>query len=299
VEQEIVASKKHPEKEAIRISRILDASIGQDRYPVKVADVALELTPLFNKDPITEVMEENFNKIEGALIKVPSENRWGIFYNKNIKHTGRVRFTLAHEFGHYMLHREAAVLDGFKCSTGDTMNYDIKYKARETEANVFAAFLLMPRHDFNRQVKGERFSFDLMSHCANRYGVSLTSAVLRWLDFTSIRAIAILSVDEHMNWAKSSPKAFRSGMYFATRKNIIEVPAESAAAEHVFSMEARDGIRHGPGVWFEGQEVVEHTIYSEEYDKALTVLVMDSVSGRDQPDEIPEDDTYDRFMNYS
>ncbi|MCD8864317.1 ImmA/IrrE family metallo-endopeptidase [Staphylococcus arlettae] len=53
----------------------------------------------------------------------------------------RKRFTLAHELGHAMLEH-----DGKSFRTSDTIKYeDIIKKIRETEANKFAAQLLMPK----------------------------------------------------------------------------------------------------------------------------------------------------------
>lgn len=99
-----------------------------------------------------------------------------------------------------------------------------------------------------------------------------------------------------MHWAKSSSKAFKSGKYFATRRaRPIEVPAGSLASEPAFSLTARDGIRHEPGVWFKDEAVVEHTLYSEEYGMTLTVLILDEASGYDQLDEVPEEEVADRF----
>ena len=70
----------------------------------------------------------------------------------------RKRFTLAHELGHYMLHRHLV---------GDGLDDDKAYRstnlgkyhntligpAEETEANKFAANLLMPRHLINSELK--------------------------------------------------------------------------------------------------------------------------------------------------
>lgn len=291
-----MTEKKRPHKEANRISHILDLALSpEDRYPVDIEHIALHLTPDFNEDPITMVRGDTFDKFEGALISNPERTEWAILYNTSIHHPGRLRFTLAHELGHYMLHRENVGADGIECGTGDMLRYDSGYNAQEEEANAFAACLLMPAHDFRQQTENERFSFDLLGHCADRYGVSLTSAVLRWLEFTSRRAIAVFSEEGGMHWAKSSTKAFKSGKYFATRRGYNEVPAASMAAQQTFSHEARNGVRHGPGVWFDDEEVVEHTIYSKEYEKTLTVLLLDDIGGYDRLDEEPEEDVADRF----
>ncbi len=282
-----MAEKKRPHKEANRITRILDTLPPEERFPVDVKKVALELTPSFNDDPITDVQGHHLNKFEGALAKDPAEPRWAIFYNKNIQHVGRINFTLAHELGHYMLHRKEAGINGFECGVKDTISPDSSYRQCEDEANIFAASLLMPANDFRLQTEKEKFSFDLLGHCADRYEVSLTSAVLRWIEFTSKRAIAVFSEDGYMHWAKSSTKAFESGRYFATRSGPIEIPAGSQALEQSFSFMARDGVRHGPGIWFKDEEVTEHTIYSEDYEKTLTVLLLDDISRYNQLDEEP------------
>ena len=290
-----MTDRKRPLKEANRLTCILDTLPPEERYPVDVSKVALELTPAFNDDPITKVHGDTFNKFEGALIRDPANPQWCILYNLNIQHPGRARFTVAHELGHYMLHRQDAGRDGFECGTTDRLRYDTAYTVLEEEADAFAACLLMPAHDFRRQVQNEPFGFDLLGHCANRYGVSLTSSVLRWLDVTSKRAIAVFSEDGYMHWAKSSPTAFRSRRYFATRSHPIAVPSTSLAAEQTFSFTARDGVRHGPGIWFQDESVVEHTIYSDEHEKTLTVLLLDSIGGYDLPHEEPVEQLADRF----
>jgi hypothetical protein len=86
----------------------------------------------------------------------------------------------------------------------------------EAEADQFASTLLMPLDDFRHQVDGESISFDLLGHCADRYGVSLTAAALRWTQIAPGRAVLVASRDDHLLWAKSSKAAFKSGAYFAT-----------------------------------------------------------------------------------
>jgi Zn-dependent peptidase ImmA (M78 family) len=63
---------------------------------------------------------------------------------------GRINFTLAHEFGHYLLHR-IAYPDGFYCSQ-QLVAWDTEYVQIEHQANVFGANFLMPLDDFRRQI---------------------------------------------------------------------------------------------------------------------------------------------------
>ena len=80
-----MTEKKRPHKEANRITHILDTLPPEERFPVDVKKVALELTPHFNDDPITDVQGHDLRKLEGVLAKDPADPRWAIFYNKNIQ----------------------------------------------------------------------------------------------------------------------------------------------------------------------------------------------------------------------
>lgn len=285
---------KHPIKEANRISKLLDLGLtGSARYPVNVEQVALELTPSFNNDPITLVKADSMGKIDGMLVRHPQKDEWAIFYNQDIAHAGRTNFTLAHELGHYFVHRNQMSKSSFECGESDMLEGNQGFPNIEAEANVFAANLLMPNHDFREQVADEQFSFDLMQHCASRYGVSLTAAVLKWLEFSKKEAIAILSEDGFMHWSKSNNRAFRAGKYYATKKECIEIPSGSLTAEARYTLPARNGVKCKAGIWFPNTQAEEFSIYSTEHEKTLTVLIFeDSGSGY----RIADDSEYDEQL---
>ncbi|WP_219082583.1 ImmA/IrrE family metallo-endopeptidase, partial [Shewanella algae] len=209
----------------------------------------------------------------------------------SITHPGRTKFTLAHELGHYFVHRNQMSQSSFECGESDMLDGNQDVINIETEANIFAANLLMPNHDFREQITDEPFSFDLMQHCASRYDVSLTAVVLKWLEFSKKEAIAILSEDGFMHWSKSNNRAYRAGKYFATRKECIEIPIGSMTAEARYTLLARNGVKCKAGIWFPNTEVQEFSIYSTEHGKALTVLILeDSSSGYHLEDDSESDE---------
>ena len=69
----------------------------------------------------------------------------------------------------------------------------------------------------------------MVGDCADRYGVSLTAAALRWTEIAPKRAVLVASRDDHMLWAKSNKAALKSGAYFTTRRNTIELPGDALA----------------------------------------------------------------------
>ncbi|MBI3916123.1 MAG: ImmA/IrrE family metallo-endopeptidase [Betaproteobacteria bacterium] len=102
-------------------------------------------------------------------------------------HENRQRFTIAHELGHYLLHKgESVHLDerkpGFmlqlrdaNSSTGESIN--------EREANLFAAELLMPARLLEKDLRGKKFDLlgddFFLRKLAKGYGVSVQALTIR------------------------------------------------------------------------------------------------------------------------
>ncbi|MBS3651954.1 ImmA/IrrE family metallo-endopeptidase [Pseudaminobacter sp. 19-2017] len=290
-------SEPSPERWAIDLSLLLNAVKGADRFPVDIAELALEYSKTrFPGDPILRVAGDDLPGFDGALMKAPGgKPGWGIFYNNAFRSKGRINFTLAHELGHYLLHR-TAYPDGFYCSSNDVVRWDSEYGQIEHQANVFAANILMPLDDYRRQIPQHlRVDLEMISACAERYRVSLIAASLRWLTYTTRRAILVCSRDGFILWAKPSASALKSGIYFRTSMGPIEIPGQSQAAKQDMLVDARSGIPHPAGVWFR-EPVQEMTVFSEQYDFVVSLLTLED-RDRYEPSEEPIEDSYDRFMN--
>jgi len=150
--------------------------IKVDSLPVKIEDIAkqrgLRLMPYaFDED------------ISGVL--VIEDGLGTIGYNQSESRVRR-RFTIAHELGHYELHKEKSKLfmdKGFRAifhrkNTGITEDT----KKMEEEANAFAASILMPDHLLIKEL--EKIEFDLSSeddikNLAKIFDVSSTAMYYR------------------------------------------------------------------------------------------------------------------------
>lgn len=203
----------------------------------------------------------------------------------------------------YLLHRHQQ--EEFACGAGDIETSGEGKGSRdiEKEADDFATTLLMPLDDFRRQVDGEAVSFDLLGHCADRYGVSLTAAAIRWLEIAPQRAVLVASRDDHMLWASSNEAAFKSGAFFASRKNTIELPRSALAHSRNCTGRAQSHDTQAQ-VWFAREPaempVTEMTKVAGNYGYTLTLLVMPEAERRWQrrdEDEEPVEDSYDRFIS--
>ena len=291
---------KHPIAEANRVSTVLKQVLGPDRFPVKVDEVAMEYSrQRFPKSLVAKVDGQDLAGFDGMLTANASRSKWLILYNSAVRSAGRKRFTIAHEFGHYMLHAEQQ--DHFECRDDDIETGGDRRNI-ETEADVFASTLLMPLDDFRKQVAGEPVNFDLLGHCADRYGVSLTAAALRWTQIAERRVVLVASRDDHMLWAKSNTAAFKSGAYFPTRKSTIEVPRTSVAhSSNCVDTCQTETVK--ANVWFAREPdtttVTVMTMVSGQYDYTLTLLLMPDAEWRlpRHDDEEPLEDTFDRFIH--
>lgn len=290
-----------PMAAANQISHMLNIVLGQDRFPVNIENVAQEYSrQCFADSPIDRVHGEDLDGLEGMLTANKARSKWMILYNSAVRSEGRKRFTIAHEFGHYILHRHGQ--DRFECGDDDIETSGGTERNIETEADKFASTLLMPLDDFRKQVDGESVSFDLLSHCAERYGVSLTATALRWMEISQGRAILVASRDDYMLWSKSNEAAFRSGAYFPTRKNTIELPHNALAhsnnllglSDQMKSTRAQSWFPREPV----SMQLTEMTRMAGQYDYSLTLLLMpDAQWQRSQYDDgEPEEDTFDRFI---
>jgi hypothetical protein len=285
-----------PTRWAIEITKVLNMVLGPEHFPIDVIRVAREYTAQrFPGDAITMAQGANLPGFDGALFPAPvGKTGWGIVYNDALVSLGRINFTLAHEFGHYLLHR-ADHPNGIRCGEQDVVRWDSAYGRIEHQANRFAANLLMPLDDFRRQIDAcSKVDLDLISGCADRYRVSLIAAILRWLTYTTRRAVLVVSRDGFILWSRASDAALKTGAFFRTSGAPVEIPVSSLAASQDQLVDGRAGVLHKPGVWFD-QEVREMTVFSEQYDFTISLLLLEDYEQYIELEPDQEEDTYDRF----
>ena len=123
-----------------RLSETIDKLPKLSSFPVDIK----KLIKKFNINIIEEDMEYGMS---GYIEK--RADGWKIGINKYDSLT-RQRFTLAHELGHYILHRDKII--GEKHEDYILLR-DNEYTPMEREANEFAAGLLMPEKQFRKCIQ--------------------------------------------------------------------------------------------------------------------------------------------------
>jgi|TARA_R110000772_G_scaffold41422_1_gene96117 Zn-dependent peptidase ImmA (M78 family) len=278
-----------PPKAANRLSHIANQFTqihGTDRFPVDVPLLARETAQIFGwNDPISTIEAVDLPGFEGALFPNDDRSAWMLLYNNTVRSKGRIRFTQAHELGHYILHRQQK--ESFQCSEQDMLDWSEEERSIEAQADQFASNLLMPLDDFRQQAgNSSDVNLDILSDCADRYGVSLTAAILKWLQVTDQTAILVLSRDGYMLWASSSKSAMKAGAFFKTRHQTIAIPAASLAANHGIASNMQ-GQELPARIWFPHSEAVcpvtEMKLYASQYDWTVTLLILPRVASVWEP----------------
>ena len=296
-----------PQKEANRLSTLLRQVLGEDRFPIDVEALAREVSKN-NEDPIEKIVGADLPGFEGMLRPHSKRPGWHIVYNDDPRYRGRVRFTIAHEFGHYQLHRSplnvgdyiAEVLQkdcSFECKPLRSNAWREAERLREEEADTFASFLLMPLDDYRKQVDGQEMTADLLGHITNRYGVSLTAACRKWIDFTERRAAMIVARDGFALWGRASTSALKSGVFVRSGMPIPDNALISARRRGTgFSSDVP--VSQPAGIWSfsRGSEPVrELAVVSEFLDISITILQFDAHVSSTDLEETEPWDAFDQF----
>jgi len=115
--------------------------------------VGFNINSLVEKYHIQLITKKLPSDISGLFVM--TDHKPVIVINEEEKNKLRNRFTIAHEFGHFSLHRndKSIFIDKkpkvlFRTSEKNDKNYH-----KEREANAFAAALLMPKKLINQEVQ--------------------------------------------------------------------------------------------------------------------------------------------------
>lgn len=251
----------------IQLSKLWIAS-GQP-FPIDVTLLALEVTKQRFADPIGLVIPDGVSGIDGMLSKRAKKGDWCIAYDESVKVPGRINFTLAHELGHYLCHRQRQA--EFRCGQGAMLDYyGEASRTLEKEANVFASYLLMPATDFRQQVEGQAVSLELLGAIADRYQTSFTATALKWLEMTSEAAMLVVARDEFVCWSYPSRLASSKRAYFPPG---TPVPESAIQGLHTSASNSQNNWRSVPaGVWHPSLEADEAVIVSDQFEQVIFLV---------------------------
>lgn len=256
---------------------------------------AIELLEEIGFDDITELSMDIFVAGLGAtLIMEPLKNSDGkiirgnsktlIKVNSEIPYEEKIRFTIAHEIGHLLLHNKLDL--EVHNDNSNTLNWfkateqQAKKGLREWEANDFASELLMPERIFRKFTEKKKFSPTLIQDLSKRFKTSLTSVAYRLVSL-NIYPLFIVSIHNGIvsYWNKSDD-------FWISFKDITKLPPpqDSVAQEYIDAdynfiyKESEKAQLISKSVWFElksnekDSDFYEYCIPTKQYKSIISII---------------------------
>jgi hypothetical protein len=116
----------------------------------------------------------------------------------------RVRFSFAHELGHYLIAEHYRALSDPRTKpqpSFQTFDMENKY---EVEADYFASCLLMPEASLMKDFIKQKFSFVVIDELAHKYNVSITAALLRFIGIGYHPIMIVCTRSSVIRWVRYS-----------------------------------------------------------------------------------------------
>jgi Zn-dependent peptidase ImmA (M78 family) len=240
---------------------------------------------------IVDIISQKTNAFEGVLITDGSKTKGSIAYNESSRPQRR-RFTIAHELGHFLLPLHGA---NAQCAKADMNIGDFTSKdpnrAREAEANLFAASLLMPKAMFLSAIR--RLGAPEMGHVvklADDFGVSQEACVHRYTDLCDDPCAVIFSRHGTVRYICKT----KNFPFIELRKD-QPLPRQSNSAQKKHeSGQISDQTETLPEIWTSDcRRLRDKTLYEQFLDQSdgyrLSMLTIDrAFEDDDDPDEDEE-----------
>lgn len=175
-------------------------AIIEDLGITQVADLDVEAIAF---DAGIEVVYEALTGCEATLVGVGNK---AIATINPSAYRGRERFSVAHEIGHWKLHRGRS----FRCRVDQVEENFASASELEKQADTFASHLLMPARMFNEAVRPlDHPNFKQLGELARAFDTSLTATALRLVGVDTLPAIIACYTRKGLRWhaaAKHVPR---------------------------------------------------------------------------------------------
>jgi Zn-dependent peptidase ImmA (M78 family) len=153
---------------------------------------------------------------------------------------GAKRFAIAHELGHWQMH--LGLSQEFFCTAAQMREY--RNSGPELEANTFAMELLMPSIMVERLPPAGEPDWKSVETLRDRFDVTLTAAVLRYVELSSPTMMAVFSDGGNVKWWRTnSPKV--DGIWLASKQRI----SRDSVAHRVATGWTTDRVDFEPVPW--------------------------------------------------
>lgn len=245
-----------------------------------------------NHDIVVKPKPSSSAGVSGFLVK--TGDVFGIMYASHIQNEGFIRFTVAHELGHYFLPGHPAKLfpngSGHHQSTSGFLSRD----PIEEEADHFAAALLMPSQLFSAAIDDAGEGFSAIANLASLCKTSITATAIRFATLSPGPVAVVVSKGSRIEYCFLS-EALRDIKELAWIRKGACLPKKSETYAFNGNPENVTKARKAEAwtrldLWFDDGpeiEMKEDVVGLGAYDRTLTVLFADELP---EPEDEDTDD---------
>lgn len=239
---------------------------------------------------IVQAKPSSLPGVSGFLMK--SGDTFGIMHASHIKNEGFVRFTVAHELGHYFLpgHPESLFPSGN--GIHQSRSGFICHDQTEEEADHFAATLLMPPPLFSEAMEEAGHGFPAIASLASQCKTSLTATAIRFANHSPDPVAVIVSKGTKVEYCfLSDVLRDLRGVTWLRKGSLLPQHSETYAfnsnSENATIAATAEGWT-SLDLWLDGApaiEMKEDVVGLGSYDRTLTVLFTDEPMNDSDDDE--------------
>lgn len=244
-------------------------------------------------------MASTVSSVEGMLVCNPNDSaEWGIFFNPDAS-PERQRFTVAHELGHFVLHR--AKRRSFNCDKAAVHFSQDTAANIEREADDFASNLLMPGDLLREWISNQRIDLHVLSALAKRFQVSFEALCIRFIKFTTQRAILVYWDNGFVKYEWRSSSAVKTRARIRRTDDPQEPIPGTLAADSTVEQEW-DGTEMSAAIWCpEEAPHMKLREFKHSYttgDRVLTLLLLESAEPRSWDRSWQDGESFDSFDQF-
>ena len=246
--------------------------------------------------PPVEIIGDAF---EGMLARDPDDHAvWGIAYNGKARGE-RQRFTIAHELGHFILHRSQK--QSFNCDSQSVHTGIDGLRQIEREADEFASNLLMPGDLLREWISNQRIDLHVLSAIAKRFQVSFEALCIRFIKFTKQRAILVYWDNGFVKYEWRSSSAVRTRTRIR-RNGDPQEPLPGTLAADTSVEQEWDGTEMSAAIWCP-EEAAHMKLWEFKHsygarDRILTLLLLESAEPRSWDRSWQDGESFDSFDQF-
>ncbi len=246
--------------------------------------------------PPVEIIGDAF---EGVLARDPDDHAvWGIAYNGKARGE-RQRFTIAHELGHFILHRSQK--QSFNCDSQSVHTGIDGLRQIEREADEFASNLLMPGDLLREWISNQRIDLHVLSAIAKRFQVSFEALCIRFIKFTKQRAILVYWDNGFVKYEWRSSSAVRTRARIR-RNGDPQEPLPGTLAADTSVEQEWDGTEMSAAIWCP-EEAAHMKLWEFKHsygarDRILTLLLLESAEPRSWDRSWQDGESFDSFDQF-